>query len=163
METLSQRGGNALFLHHFAAPWVAPRIKKSTKCITIPYGFMVSVPQSPSKLHVNCHLGRHHDDGATTTAKKEGTFVSTKNPGRGSLFPRLYHPFCMGDGPVSSTSCWPGVLIVSCLCTATIVEMPWLVRVNGILMVVNIAFQRTNRKCLMHTAGLPISKTHTKN
>ena len=81
-----------------------------------PYGFMVIIPQSPSKLPPNGHLGRRHDDGDTTTAVNEGISVFPNDLGRGKPFLLLYLPFCVSEGPVSSVSCRHGAFIFSCSC-----------------------------------------------
>ena len=57
------------------------------------------------------------DDVMTTAAGNEGILSFPNALGRGQPFPRVYLPFCVGVGPVSSTSCRPGALIVSCSCT----------------------------------------------
>ena len=120
MRTLSQSDGNYLFLHHFIAAWLAPHIKKSTKYVTkhIPIWVHGHHPPITFKNASQPHLGRgHNNDGDTTTAGNEGIFAFPNASGRGQPFPFLYLPFCVGDGPLSNTSCRPGALIVSCLCT----------------------------------------------
>ena len=98
---------------------VAPHSKKSTKCgqNISPYGFLVIIPPSRSKSRITVTSGGHHKDSDTTMATNKGIFAFPNTTGRGQPFLRLYLPFCIGEGPVSSVFCRPGALIVSCLCT----------------------------------------------
>ena len=82
-----------------------------------PYGFMVTIPPSGSKLRITVAWGRRYNDVATTTATNEGIFAFPNAAGRGQPFLLLYLPFCMGEEPVSSVYYRPGALIVSCLRT----------------------------------------------
>ena len=62
-------------------------------------------------------FGRRQNDGDKTTVANEGIFALPNAAGHGQPFLRLYLPFCMGEGPISSVFCRPGTLIVLCPCT----------------------------------------------
>ena len=89
---------------------------KLLKCMTNHISIWVHRHHLPVtfKIAFNCH--QHHNDSATTTAKKKRIFAFPNALGRGQPFPRLFLDLCMGDEPVSSTSCRSGALIVSYLC-----------------------------------------------
>ena len=103
---------------------------------------MVTIPPSPSKSSITVGWGRRHNDGDTTTTANEGISAFPNALGRGQPFLLVYLPFWLGEGPVSSVSCRHGAFIVSCSCAGTIAETSF-VRINGISMVVNIAFKNS--------------------
>ena len=124
-QTSSHCDGNCWFLHHFFARWLHSSTHQKVyqihdKTYVSPYGFLVTIP---------LYISRSKSRTTVTGQRRKMTATWQRPETRGSLHSRTllvavnpFHvcttlPFCVGVGPVSSASCRPGALMISCLCT----------------------------------------------
>ena len=136
MGALSQRDGNNLFLHHFAARLLTSSThQKVDQMYGKTYPHMGSWSSSPNHLQnrLSTVILNNIIMAATQQQPKMRRSLPSQTPlAVSNSFHLLYLPFCVVGEPLSNTSCRSGVLIVSYLCTGndrrdTIGSCQWLV------------------------------------